>query len=323
MGSAIAVAGIVFLWRSRSQGSSKGGSRAKLDNIRRRDRSALTIVELLVSISVIGILIGLAIPAVIKGREAARKAQCRNNLHQIGLALHIHHEERLRFPAGVTWRDRSMRLVSWQVRVYPYLGRRALWTTAVEDYAESSSPFGPIPHAGFSRPVKVFSCPSDGRSETPHMSRSRFYVALTDYLGVLGTDVSSQNGMLYADSKIRIAQVRDGTSHTVIVGERPPSKDYYWGWLYAGAGFDRGSGDMILGLKEFNNGRDLLATCSMRRGMFQASSLDRPCHMLHFWSMHVGGAFFLYVDGSVRFHSYGDRASLVRAATRNIRGSHR
>lgn len=294
---------------------------------RRRLRYALsgfTLTEVLVVLAIIGALIALLIPAVMHALEAARQSNCKNNMRQIGMALHLHHESHGRFPPGIEWKSSSgMALSSWAVKLYPYLEEQPLYNRAVEEYKVSQNPFSPVPHAGLAHPVRVFSCPSDGRAESPQFSRNQLFVALTNYLGVQGTNVARKDGVLFADSHVSVRHIRDGTSNTIIVGERPASKDKWFGWLYAGLGIQEGTADVVLGVEEINNGYDILSQCSRSSGRYQGTSLDDPCHVLQFWSMHPAGAFFLYADGSVHQISYGQDRILQKAATRWDRPSSR
>jgi prepilin-type N-terminal cleavage/methylation domain-containing protein len=279
-----------------------------------------TLIELLVVIAVIAILIGLLLPAVQKARDAAARTKCLNNLRQIGLALHGYEQTRQGLPPGVQVAaapDR-MYLSSWLTQLLPFVEQAPLWQTTQDAYRQNPSPFANPPHLGLATVVPLFTCPSDDRVSSPQTSlRTNNRIALTSYLGVIGRDLVSKDGVLYADSRTRFAEITDGLSNTVAAGERPPSTDFQFGWWYAGAGqVFTGSCDMILGVREVNALPVVPGSCPPGAYAFGPGRFSNQCDMFHFWSPHVGGGHFLLADGAVRFLGYDAADLLIPLSTR-------
>ncbi len=275
-------------------------------------------MELLVVIAILGVLIGLLAPAVQRARDAANRVACLNNLKQIGLALHGHHDAYQTFPAGCSYRGGKdpYPYVSWGARVLPWLEQGDLWGQIGRAYAADREFRSPA-HAGYrATVVRMFSCPSDSRTSSPSTTLDPFKVALSSYLGISGLDYLSPDGCLYLDSRTRLADVRDGASNTLLVGERPPSADQQFGWLYAGLGqAESGSGDMTLGVRE-RNATALAARCWRGPYEFGPGSFSNLCDLFHYWSPHLGGSHFLFVDGSVQFLRYSAAPLLPALASR-------
>src|SRR5262249_42670158 len=123
--------------------------------------------------------------------------------------------------------------------------------------------------------------------------------------------------VLYLNSKVRLTDITDGTSNTILVGERPPSPDFWYGWWYAGYGqAGTGSIDMLLGARERNYGGGYVAQFPSRPHHFQPGNIREQCDVFHFWSLHSGGANFVFGDGSVQFLAYSADSILPALATR-------
>ena len=286
---------------------------------------AFTLIELLVVIAVIAILVGLTLAAVQRVREAAARAKCQNNVRQLTLALHQHHNDHGNFPQGhrplSLFRSGQMPLFGWTLSILPYLEQKPLYDQAVAAYRANWLPFPPNAHPGLSTVVPAFNCPSDGRVAMAQVSqRTNTLAAFTSYLGVAGTDaVTARDGMLFQASHTGFADIADGSSNTLLLGERPPSADFQFGWWYAGAGQRvTGSADIVLGVREPN--LQLITTgspCGPGNYPFMpATGLNDPCGMFHFWSPHPGGANFAFADGSVRFLRYSADSIMPALATR-------
>ena len=223
------------------------------NNIVIRRTAGFTLIELLSVIAIIGILIGLLLPAIQNIRESARRTQCANNIRQLAIGLHNYEAALRHLPAGVESVDAAQfASLSWLARILPFVEQNNLWGQVAGDYSDNPSPF--YSHIGLKTPVKQFSCPSDPSAGTVHWTNENRLVASTDYLGVNGINYHNQDGVFFKNSKTRWGDVRDGQSQTLMIGERPPSTDFWYGWWYAGVGHEgSGSPDMLLGVSEMND----------------------------------------------------------------------
>jgi prepilin-type N-terminal cleavage/methylation domain-containing protein/prepilin-type processing-associated H-X9-DG protein len=288
-------------------------------------RVGFTLIELLIVIAIFAILLGLILPAVVKVRSVADRISCANKSKQLALALHLFHDTNERFPSVHEPRNSQYPYLSWAAHLLPYLEQQPLWNEALARYAISKNPFGDK-HIGVRDQVlAVFGCPSDERTMVPWSVKTIqgpfIRIGLLSYLGVTGESHQKKNGIFYDRSRTRLTDIRDGTSNTMMIGERPPSFDQYYGWWYAGAGQDSsGSLDTILGVREINvvETWPIYKTCPAGPYSFQNGQVADPCAAFNFWSLHSGGSNFAFGDGSVRFLRYS--ADPVLPALASING---
>lgn len=298
--------------------------------------AAFTLIELLVVIAIIGILIGMLLPAVQQIRETARRTGCANNIRQQALALHNYEGVFQRFPPahciGMTWGDDFFRerppgginpsngfpnigpYWSWAMRIAPYIEYGNLHDAVNikewpwwQQFPDNSGNSGDI--VGNRSPV--FICPSDLRGDGVWTDGDH-EAMITSYLGVNGRnqfkETGGQDGILYVNSKVKMSEVSDGTSNTLLIGERPPSANLLYGWQWAGAGGSPsnvwfGTTDVVLGVHEYASkpGESPEITDYFRRG-----ETDDPenLHRYHFWSHHKTGGNWAFADGSTHYLAY-------------------
>jgi type II secretory pathway pseudopilin PulG len=288
-------------------------------------RPAGTLLELVVCLAGVAVLAGLLLTAVQKVRAAAARLQCGNNLRQVALAAHLYHDADGRLPPGTSpdlpgWR-RRFDYLGWLGWVTPYADQQPLWDQIAREFAAQPGG-GYYPAQGVV--VRAFGCPADDRVATAWditTGPTTVRVALSSYLGAGGTDSRRRDGVLYYGSRTRLLDVTDGSSSTLLAGERPPSPDLLFGWWHVGAGmrFD-GAADAWLGAAEVNRMLDdrhpAYQACRPGPYAFAPGRLDNLCDVFHFWSLHPGGAGFVFADGSYHFLRYSAADLLPALATR-------
>lgn len=265
-------------------------------------RKAFTLIELLVVIAIIAILIGLLMPAVQKIREGAARTQCMNNLKQIGLACHGHHQAYGGLPPGIVRTVTWDQYWSWMGKILPFVEQQSLSDQAKAfALAGNWNPWFPA-NPALGVPMKIFTCPIDPRGPLLTNYPGIGPIGLTMYLGNCGYD-GAGNGVLFVDSKLRLTEINDGTSNTILAGERPPSADLVFGWWFAGYGYDgRGVADVVMGSRD--TGAAAYFGGPPTNVGLKPGGINNQADGSHWWSHHATGSNFVMVDGAVKFFTY-------------------
>ena len=282
-----------------------------------RPKRGFTLIELLVVIAIIAILIALLLPAVQQAREAARRTSCRNNLKQIGIALHNYHDVFGTFPPGyiaegVTADDgvgaETGSGFAWSTLLLPYLEQPAVFQGL--DFNENSTDPNNV-LMGLT-PLSVYICASDDVQPQFDVNDSTgtliARVASSNYAGVFGYGSVTMNpgkgtGILYRNSSVKIRDITDGTSNTLAVGERTHDlTESTWYAALPGATVNAGMAAMPM-MTEGSSHLVLGHVGQPAMGMMPAMehTPNQSGHIVNFWSRHTGGTHFLFCDGSVRF----------------------
>lgn len=299
-----------------------------MSSFRGATRSAFTVLELIVVIGVIGILIGLLLPAVQKVRESATRAGCLNHLHQIGLAAHQYESVRGVLPPAntrVATAGRRLAPIGWFVLLLPYIEQEPLWRLTLA--AKRADPFGFAnpPHIGVSTVVPLYTCPSDGRLSVPLTDDAGFSAAYASYLGITGgrlvlgprLPMDQEGAMQLIGTGVHMTAIADGASQTLLVGERTPP-----GQLFVGSWYHTGTPDPKWGPELPNASISLVTRIEGNFGpcrgpfRFGPGRVENLCDAFHYWSLHPGGANFLFADGSARFLGYGAEPVMAALGTR-------
>ena len=292
-----------------------------------RTRTAgFTIIELLVVVAIIGVLVGMLLPAVQNAREASRRASCVNNLKQMGLAFHSYADSNGRFPASYGWNDPAIadpagsswiykKAWGWGAWLLPQLEEQGLADTlgvCTREFDEAlpgnnSADWPAAELAAMQTPISTYLCPSDVSPSLINTAADFCHSngpdshkpAKSNYAGVFGYQFpnfypwylwhpwyAAQQGTCHWQTGVKLKDVTDGLSKTFLVGERGWSHQAAY-WVGVGAVHDEDEWGAPKAV-----GRNFLFKLN-------APLVDR--YYQAFSSMHPGGGNFLLSDGGVRF----------------------
>ena len=275
-----------------------------------RGRSGFTLIELLVVIAIIAVLIGLLLPAVQKVRAAAARLKCQNNRKQLGLALHSFHDSRGGFPASRTDTPNT----SWTPFILPFIEKGAVFTlynfaVNFDNAANDSSANANVANR---QRIATFICPSaptERSSTTTNQREVLDYPApnqiyrvngtnpFTNYPSTFGKPFPPSDptyiGVLGHNFKRNIAQITDGTSNTMLLGEGAGLDQKWINGKQSGTG---GTGAWA------NPGTELIVGgCNPADGSSPGPKAVNCTNQNELYGFHTGGINYLAADGSVRF----------------------
>ncbi|QDT66667.1 DUF1559 domain-containing protein [Calycomorphotria hydatis] len=299
-------------------------------------RQGFTLIELLVVIAIIATLVALLLPAVQQAREAARRSHCKNNLKQIGIAMHTYHDAHRTFPPGLLVPDdrpdtndfghRGYRQhPAWGFFLLPYLEQSGIYVLQDFERVGSGILDSPSSSNGLGETLAAYSCPSDIKASKQPTNSSTSGYGTSSYAACRGKSrrrgqtyggpyFAERGGMFWVNSRVRLRDVTDGSSSTILIGE--VSWDQWYGWGTSGSfnigqttrganwpGIGMLKADPLV-LRDVDYARPINLSRTGAPTTLNSHGLMGPGHDNDgFGSLHIGGAQFLLADGSVHFIS--------------------
>jgi len=305
-----------------------------------KKQRGFTLIELLVVIAIIAILIALLLPAVQQAREAARRSSCKNNMKQLGLALHNYHDVFRTFPVGAYRAQKA----NWRASLLPYLDQAPLFNQLDFSISLNSGTNGSILA---NQIITVFQCPSSSLSPLSNTTgvsapyNNSLPQQVHCYVGISGSYIAgwsgapvfrdvnygiwTNNGLLVPQDAKRMRDCTDGTSNIAIVAEQSGPigntgydirSAYYGGWV---GGSSNGSDAAPTPFASMASGHWYNGISTYRFAINSktvSTGSSGPYHANTLWnSFHPGGIHLLMTDGAVRFVSENiDSTTIARLA---------
>jgi prepilin-type N-terminal cleavage/methylation domain-containing protein/prepilin-type processing-associated H-X9-DG protein len=265
-------------------------------------RTAFTLIELLVVIAIIAILIALLVPAVQKVREAAARTECQNALKNVALAAQNYHSVYKAFPPGFVTLPVAQNNGVF-IALLPYVEQGPVYNKWVFTPAGKQN-WGTVANAsthGAANVVPAYFCPTGcGAPVRGYEQWSGYDMGITCFLANAGTrsySAQAKDGVFFENSKVRITDITDGSSNTLLFGERNYKEPgnggactvdtWDWGAWGAATGVIYDMGDT-----HGSSAVPINSVCG--------PSINQDDRLNAFGSLHVGGANFAFADGTVR-----------------------
>ncbi len=287
-----------------------------MSNASPRRRPGFTLIELLVVIAIIAVLIALLLPAVQSAREAARRAQCINNLVQIGVALQNYESAHEMLPSGVINPAGPISSTpngyhhSWITQILPYIDQN----NAFKKIDFAAGVYDPRNRTVRRHVMGIFLCPSDGATRSSTTAALNSFAACHNDTEA-PIDVTNK-GVFYLNSHTRYEDITDGSSYTLFVGEKRRDGTEL-GWMSGTRGTLRNAGTAInynraLGGRFIPVMDDDDDEPADAKAVGTRSASEGDTAVGGFSSAHPGGSNFLFGDGSVRFLKSSMSSSVFR-----------
>jgi prepilin-type N-terminal cleavage/methylation domain-containing protein/prepilin-type processing-associated H-X9-DG protein len=271
----------------------------------RKTARGFTLIELLVVVAIIAVLIGLLLPAVQQSRESARRVQCKQNLLQIGMALHNYHAANRVLPPGCVDFNGPIRSTiqegyrfGWLAQILPYLDEGVAYRKL--DFSDSA--YSKSNRVVGYHPIPTFHCQS-----SPNRGPTSYAGLHHDVEAPIDVD---NHGVLFLNSSVRLTDVSDGLAYTIFVGETGGGGSY---WSVGNHDTLRNTGTNPMSVANANAGARLGATVDGDiTDESDAAKTARALAVGGFASRHSDGAQFFFGDGSVRMLSSSIDTTLYR-----------